>query len=691
MAREHLNNHEQIIPLEAPSSLRLFTHDPDSLAKLRPRLSTVSQFHSAIISTLKSFNRFNEQSEKRINRLKILKNDIIEDITDVNSASTCGIAYLLITEELTNHNVPPIQAFKFFLDCIKRNVKMNNTIFDTLEVKQLPPYEQYKVALKVAAIDTKKINNYFLINSPLQPDWFTTNFPDQNWPDFIIQHSNLFRYIYGKKTEEMMASGKYGTGELGIVRSTGLPDWFIEMGDDINSPSTQDIILCNSTGNSIVTEELQEGIDETLALDNQGAALISQENYENKNLFKKIDKMLIHTKSRRQSVFPEINTLSDCVMFTEMSFNILNYGIEPKNLLDINYDPTQTNNDEDKKTLIHKEIISQFINTQDGSMAPEMIALWLEKIFKKNKSLSKASEIADPKFLAVCQSALKIAMSSDIEHNLDFNSLSQYDKQLLQSVRYTLTPLLSTIPINNLEKLSQQILSSSSSTKEDIIWLFANTISQSLRYLTPKTTLSTALKVIKDIKNNTINWLLTNQTWVYKQLIDSVQSTTLNPTINNKHLSPSTVTSTPTDTLGQPANSDTEIAIQKDIQAETTRLEAGNLDGWKLFYSEDQNLDDVIEISGTTMEEKENNFTQHIKKNSISCRGEPSTFIRTLDRILSTAHSAEEWTRMRQTINGTTFKKKRLNNGMRLFYVIDYEKNQITFSIYTKKDMSYRF
>ncbi len=616
-----------------------------------------------------------DKSRDKIARLVETKKTLPEEIYLTKSSQVAGVMYLRLYEELYERRGLSAEEFMQFYNL---TLHVSTTFWDpyinTLLTKGVQAAKLRETAMGSAPIANLIMNEARKNYGNDIPWWFQGSMDD--WKTFLVYHAASHYYLdpeaadnkYPAHTQPPKSpmpewfdakSGRY-------ILSDGIPDWATS-GRTTLVP--KEIVEAELAQDTVDLAELHK---KRINTDSQIDYFVNLINQNGAKLISRFTKELRRQFPQTPNTPPE--TFSDVILYLA--------AINGNQIITINPDQLPA---EDpvllRKCLVdfsdHLQYISQEFSNRN--FTPEGIALFLEKKLVEAGIISSVSEPTGDKLTLLFQ-----LVNGEITEEETYQ-LRGEDKKKFAVLYYDLKPLLSILPGNAHQYLSELNVLSSQEAIETVIWEIADALSGQLKpnhSVNPKA--STPFeKSLLELTKFTQKWLRNNWHWAVMELYRTLDSINGNESTDQ----------TTTPAAQQTGNPDTVALSLEETQETSKQVEAGNLQGWKIYYTDNKSLDPqhLTEIQGESMQEKADSLKQYVLERGIVCPIKPENVIGSLDQIAGSPDSYEEWVRMRKSVNGHEFKKIKKARSGRIFYIMDQAKKTITFFVYKKEAWEYKF
>ena len=636
---------------ESPTSLNLFRFNRQQLEGAKDQYQVFDQFKREFTTAQRAFLRLSEDIKKRWKGLEQVADELTDQYVSIRSSKTCGAVYLKMHEELSGRGVADDEIFEFFATCLKINTLDSERYLDA------DGTGSYGGRL-LAIMEGKRVN-YFanLVNehSGEPPVWFGKSKND--WRGFVASHAWFFSYLNPDHVGRLLR-GSLSRDErenlLGTTRSDGFADWFTEKN---GLPSRAEI------------EEEMAGDTKELE-DNR---LRYQQDLRQRKIFlqlydQKFKKVAIRFEERRRELPGSISNFATLLMFLDVTKDVIVYEADLQKVA----------SDATSKQLLASEVSARaarekMIETFCERARKELVALFIERKLREGKIIDNVQESID-KSSNLYQWMLDEIIQ--IRPNLQFQALKGTNRRAFSVLNYEIKPILEVLSSGELEYLQDLLKEYSSYPLEMAIWEMAEVIALHLDRTESGGFLQQGQVAIGHLKEFSKRFLKNHWQWVYQQLQASLLSGPWEKVLPVKELE-----------VEEPG-----VPIEvHELETEFREINRDNLHDWQLYYTKSRNLDpgSLVEISGETIDEREEKLGQFIGINNIACSVGPGSVIRALDWVVTIPEEVEQW-RGNKQIGETVFGKIK-RGPVRIFYVVDQAKREIIFFVHQKKAYTYGF
>lgn len=633
--------------------------DGTRIGELRQKLQ-----HSALLENYhekvgKFLRDLLDQKNKGLQRIDQAKQELTEDITDLESSIICSSVFLNMRK------VFPDMSSSDFMIAYKASVMLNLQITSFAAEKSkderlggvriiLPIKENLDTVRKLVANSLNKV-----------PPSFSQN--KDKWKNFLLHDNNFIQNlkysVYNPFLirDDTLVSTVKGKTDIPLMSTTpnGLPDWLSE---DLQEPSE-----------TAVKEELEEDRRECNKNRERIKRMNTQKQYIeslNSNKFKKTINWLSYMED---SIFSGKKSFTDFIIFLHArhkKVNTLEYvlkqiephrGIEPKQEIE--------------------NIIKEYSEGTNLLKTPESFAIFIENQLIVVGAINSSNDLINDTFISFFTKLLNNTQDQEIENT--------GSKKAAKAVKYNIKPLVKILNEEEIDYIKELLKSSKGQSVESFIWELSDLLTLKFK-ANPRTNEDhTVRNVINEIKRFSATFLRKNWGWAYGNLKDELSRT---DETKQKSLEPKneTVPIAPLVEMDKEEKGRDSDEIER-IENTILELKKGNLADWKLLYSTNTsvNPNHIVEIEGDTLEKREESLENFIVKMGISSSVKPSSVIHTLNWLVTVPQEVEQ-IRMRKTVNGEVFKKIK-RGRVRIFYIMDNVKKQIIFFLYQKKAWNYEF
>lgn len=647
-----------------PTTLHLFHFTDENYRAVTPRYNMAETAKGELTSVLgvmvKTGREMVSKGKRGIEHSQL----VMDQVFSLRESATSGAAYLTIVDELTQQNVPPEDIMDFYLRCLKINTyiseKQSNETVERVAAQRI---------IKNSAADREFLNLMEKEGRNI-PDWFKGN--KDAWKGFVSKHALFSTYLQNFPQNYPFIFNSDSNFILGYTAKDSLPEWLEEWFEEGKIPER-----------STVIEEVIQDKKESETLFKQVEQIRRQTDYIGGLYAKKNVKSMIWSEKRRRQVSSMPQNFTNCIL------QIGALRDYPELPIDLNSDPNMETMREINRTMIpsniaHERRIKAFVESQEGGIGKESLALWLESNLRKAGIIKSAQQTINPISGQRLTALFDESMQSEI--TTEFQHLKLTDKKAFNALHFDIMPLLQILRGEEIAYLQELVEISQGESMEPIIWEMAEVISIRLRegigsVELPKLTAIT----LSHVEQFFGSWLRANWQWANQQLYENLL----------EKYNKSTAVTTDVETPQEIDDSETQAIFSvelQEIEEEIKQSERGNLAGWQIYYTVDRRItpDSLIEIEGETLEEKGEFLKQFVRKRKIPCTMDEENIILSLDKMI-VAPPGEEWVRMRMNVDGVEYKKLKYKGPMRTLYQRNDERKEIIFFIHKKKDWGYRF
>lgn len=614
-------------------------------------------------------------------------NQTITELVDGSFARTesvsAGAAYLQLFDELSVKGVSSPEIYDFY----KRSLKVNSR-YSTLihqESGSDPRLQNLFIEKAKGSVSTKpmqELERMLDVEEKRKPAWFSGDTKD--WRDFFLKHAVFARYLKDFFTKypdfpQPLVPVSLAPFPLGKTSQDNLPEW-LDM--DGNAPER-----------SLVAGELAADLEEEIQTAKMAEVSERQYTYLRSTADEKSLKAVRYIMEQKRKAFSNVANFAQAIICLYFLRNWPELTVDPVNVPAATFKQVQAGYvpaDQARKKRI--EALAQ---SKDILISAESFALWIEKKLLEGKIIDSTQDLIDDDLFPLVDALLDEARLNG--SNPDFQALRNTNKNAFQELNYEIKPLLGVLNEEEILYLQELTRVSKDSSMEPVIWEMAELISLRLQRLqdqgrnipgAPKQTQIVLGHMQKFLKS----WLGTNYSWAIMKLHESLvvkggQLKSEEGSVSSSFIQDTVAVELAEEQTAPPA----EV---KEVEEVIKELKKDSLSGWSIYYTKDKTMNrkSFVEIGKdtSTLEVRGEQFTKFAREEQLPCTVPPASIIGSLGVVVMTPPETE-WTRMRENVNGVTFKKYKHPEGMRTFYIMDPSKKEIIFFIYKKKELGYRF
>ncbi len=607
-----------------------------------------NRFRASLVTSEIASGNLKKDITKRKDELDNSTNELIEKLNAIESSAAIGAFYLKLVAELEESGVNTTDS----LSCFKYLLDINNRYYIQTKQESLKLSRDADRAKAVMFGRASGQKYWALIDSRLSdpPHWFSGT--KGHWRTFIFEHAALTNYLDPKYDPKGHRTAEEVQNSIGYTSENSYPDWL------------EDLDKGEIPNKDIVTLELTHDLIEKAATKNQIAAAKNQRSQLNAIFQTEWGKSAAHLEVSKRSLFTQINSLPEllCALHAQENFMARNCSIEE--ILRVGIE--ELNDPGIPPEKLREQLIRTFVSEKAGLAHPELVALWLEKKFKEARILLSCSDLLS---LEVAEQLIAMLEKRVDPANLPIvlDTLRSKDQNRFRSLFYSINPLASLLSDSD-QQFAQEIIQTGI---DQPIPTFITDLSQLLSEAARSQTITPAgllAKVSEDLNRYSSSWLRNHWQEAYQVLAAKLEPSE-------------------EETSFQFTAIEAEIA---EIENIGHQISQGNLGDWTILYSKDGKfkLNRLMEITGSSLDERETNFEQVVRTHKIPCSVPPASIIRWFDsRVI--APPDIEWTQWGIYLDRTRYKKDR-HGRTRFIYQINPEAKVIKFHNYFKKSKSYK-
>lgn len=630
-------------PIRPESKINLptlthFRYENSEREKIRGNITEFRSFAEDVRTATGPLRKLSEETENRVNAIDKTSEEIDNQLINIESPITIGRVYLKMLDDEQLKHATAEEIFDFFKLCLD----INTSRFQLASLKESKDL-QITALRGIAGIRDKKRNLSEFIqtakkkNADKPARWFSG---DQiSWTHFLLEHAIFVSYL-DPQSHSQFSSGSGDFKSVGITGTTysdELPDWLFEAKADIPD---------------------REAVKQELAEDQEAKDVLGQQ----KQSMEKHREYIISRSNDRTKKAGERLRLKEASLPDIRSFpNLIAYLFVSKKSWRVFPDNTNVSPEETREIAI-----KAYVEKNAGAEGKEIISLFLEKRLIKEKVIENTGQIIDAGFVDLFMSIF------DVDK---LRIMKEENKKAYKFFNYELKPLLQALPqqdIDYIKEILETYKNNGNVPIEEFILDLGEIISSNFREMKSP--------VVKQINEFAGAFLRNNWEWLYQQIQKSLSF--------DKDIQPASPQGGPSSEI-EAASVPILDAETHEIQTEIEKLQKGNLADWKLLYAPTKNVNDVVDIGGETLEERQEALMNFLRNNRIVSSIKPLSIVNALEWLVKVPQEIEQ-TRMGMIVNGEEFKK--LKRGkVRIFYEMDTVKKTITFFLHQKQAMSYGF
>lgn len=665
---------DQIVNLEGenntlPTSLdlpgRLYGKKLDSVGRLAKDIlgikSAVKRAHEAITN-------FGDVNAKRIVRLTERRNDLIEQIRDIDSSRVVGVFYLKLQQELSEMGVSPEDIFNLFKECLKISTEFHG--FDNYNLSTKSDSKE-----RVSAIRNFYKNAIMRVDKPA---WYKGS--NEGWQNLVYERSLFAIYL---NPPEAISGGMlqlhYRYPFNCCTDKENYPDWM----NGLESSSTPDL--------SVVKSELTEDEDELKRIIEDRKKTSHHMGFIKDNYLKRAHGFSSWLRSQFNPLLSESVGVGKLIYLLDLLPVVHDLdNPEYQDIIDNKMGKLSHFKREYYKDPILGTIRHYFSGTIN-SLSEESVALWLEDALVESGLVGNVKNLIDDNLIDCFELMVN---QSEGPKSLRWLAVKDQSPKAYRNLCYGLRILLNNCPKQDLVELVEILRHFKGESVEHIIWEIAQMIEKDIERITSIGNENPQLnQVMNQIQKFAVQWTSNHHQWLLEQYNKKLNGkvTSLEPVNIQQSQDRLKIIS-----LEPEVKPSLEQEIEKkvdEIKQEERELQKIELDKWRVFYNPDaknsnQRPESWEEILGNDDVSRERNLAAYIGRSKIPCSIKVGSIIGVLEDIVNTPEEVE-YTQIGQRINGEKVNKRKRAN-MRVFYWLDREQRRLVFSLYLKEDMSYR-
>lgn len=659
-----------------PTTLNPFRYKGKKLSSLQSAMFRANDLEEDITRVDISINNLMDKRDQTLDRLSQTHLELGSQYGNIKSSISCGLAYLKMSEELTE--LSPQQLFDFFKFCLRINNLISKSWQDTISKQSYNKTMLNNISTFSSRQDNHPNRKKILDKmSGYPPEWFKSK--HDTWEEFVALRADfptylnmeiLNRMIMGslsfEEREKINQEGKY----YGLTIESEFPDWFSQ--DNGKIPTKEE-----------VEQELEE--DKAQQVDNQETRqqIIQRGEYIIDRTLGKLKKALVMLRKKEKEVSSQTGNFPDFILFLKATGERRELPVDNETFLKMTND--ELTNYTKRCALVpsksREKAIRNFVESPEFLTNPEPVALFLERTLRGGNVMGSAQDAIDDNFIDSITGICDDVPSSKVQE------LRNHDKKAHRTLIYDIKPILDALSPDMKSYLKELILDSKGSPTETIIWEIAILLSSGFKDGSiPKDTKSNP-SFIKDIKNFTSDLLIKYWDNLYRQLQKSLLTDKKEEAVGLPSIK---------DQQEQTANIETtrgreEASEVQEIDTIIEEFSRGNLAGWKILYTTNRSIDFqyLKEIGGKTMEEREEELRKFLVQEHISASIKPGSVVRTIEWLVTIPQQVENL-RIKQEVDGEVFRKIK-RGKIRLFYNVFHREKRFIFFLHQKQQMSYPF
>ncbi|MDP3988026.1 MAG: hypothetical protein Q8P80_02685 [Candidatus Levybacteria bacterium] len=647
-----------------PTTLHLFRYQGGELRTVKGHYNTSSKFKGELYSAQHAMNGLRGEIALRIDRMKETLKEMDEEFMVAQSSKTCSAAYLKLLDELSQQGLTPQDIFGFFQLCLE----INTAVAEDFDIKV--DKFGYNATIRDTLLIKKRREDIFntLSEQKLQTpaQWFHGN--KKEWVDYVESHV-FMGYLNPDFDEKFKQISLKEMGILsGETRKRGHPDWLIEEEDRPPSPN-------------LVEQELAEDTKSAERIKQQREHIVKQSEYLVGVYAQRSLKGCARFEGLRRALISSTQSFTNFIITLDALRDVIAYKATPKEIEMMS--PKQLSQVKIAAEKAHEQLIQNFAKERNKVINKETVALWIEEKLRKDGLISTADDIIDEK-LAEKLGFIFPTVKENKDDLGELENLKTTDKKAYSALRYDLCPLLFVVTEDELSYFQELTEIYRNNKIEPFIWDLAEVITSAInRQQNEKSNPKQTQITITHLQDFASSWIRKHWQWAYQQIKQRVnKSPTLELNLPREA----------NESLISLQNSEKETAKEiEEIEVAIEEVKQGNLKDWRIYYTPDRKTDSssLIEINGSSMQEREEIFNRFIKTNSISCSIKPESVIRALEWVVGVPREVEQ-IRMSKNVSGEVFKKIK-RGAVRILYSMNKDSKTMIFFVVQKKAWHYRF
>lgn len=668
-----------------PTSLNLFDFKrPGNLQRGLGNYREVSRLIAQFSTNLSAIDKFWLARPAQHEKLTKTGEELQRHSSGILRSVSFSALYLTMYDELQEMGVAPADIWAFF----RKFVSIPLYTFDSIREQQERDPARFAQKVRGRDIGFRNIvgNTSFLMRHLPMPAWFGKEKGEGEWLKFISDRMKVGNYLgdfFGRYPHLLRPSEQDMIWEMG---SDGLPDWFEETNGNIPD-------------RSLIEEELSEDIKEVNAIEEMLPIIKRQQQSLMSIIEQKLLKAVAFLEQRRGEVFPVPLNLESLILY----LFLLSTGYDRVELT-----PNQIISTSIAELPRHvvpfvKEMersIQAFVQSADGAMSKESVALWIESALRSGLIMARAGDplnedTSSMLFLALSESRNRGGRSEEMQR------LREERKRTFNALNHDLRPFLELLSDDEVAYLKEFVSSSQGEPLESVIWEMAEAIASHKNQIEERQDALSLQTAFRHLKIFLEKWLKGNWRWTFTSFLEGLERATRveYEVVSAAHEVLERITEALTVFLERgedevtllPPSELPYVAPAQELREAVEGVAPDNLSGWRIYYTTDRstNNDSLFEIEGETLSEREEKLADFIGTNNISCSISPGSIIRAFDWLVTVPQEVE-WTRIRKEVDGEVFRKLK-RGDVRIFYVLDREAKKIIFFVHQKKAFSYGF
>jgi hypothetical protein len=586
-----------------------------------------------------SLAKLHAAKNARLDRLSETYRELAEQLENSASSISCGTAYLKMQNELPN--LSPNDFMEFFNQCLRINTLFNKQTVDSINTKG----EQVTLLESLSRMHARRLPaKYERTLDPMThnpPEWFQDN--KKAWKLFVLSHAN-FSFYLRPDFEELLVTRSLPVKEMreeldrnfyyGFTKQGEFPDWLLE--EDSMLPAKEE-----------VEEELAEDKEQEIKTISAQEKIKEQRDYLTTTSADKARKAVARLSDLVTEAFPNIQNFADMILILEIADKAKSF------------------------TTKFEEIIRELTQSYDILKISEPIALYIEKKLLEGKIMQSTQDLIDADFTDLFTIFLESVKDKEGSSADQFRTLKETNKKAFGVLNYDLKPFLEILPADEISLLEDLLAESKNKPIELFIWDMAGFISS--RFMREEIQLTRPqLGAFHYLSKLTASFLRNHSKFAYEELQKSLHN------LQEQEIL-------------KPEDSLVTANLQEEIESTTGEIAQGNLAGWRIFYTDNMQLDPnhLSEIGGKSLLEREETLSKFFNDNGIATSIKTGSIVRAFEWIVGVPQEVEQ-TRIKKEVGDQMFNKLK-RGALRIFYVMDTDKKVLTFFTHQKKAWSYGF
>lgn len=660
MAQERAGKAENTV--WEPTSLHLFGFRGVEFEQARERFVAASAFRREYEIAQAAYDSLSEETRNHDKNLHEGRNELAQQVKDLQGSITCSLAYLTMLDELSERGLTPAEIFDFYKLCLIINTRA------TAKISRKINSDDLQLVLRRALVSAERGPG--VLGSVLKeklgnpPDWFGDD--RKKWERFVSEHAFFTPYLNQHLANKYATTGflpfKEIKNKYGLTSEGTYPDWLVESNGQ--PPSREE-----------VEAELNEDLEAEAKLYEEINHSVRRSDYLRQMASQKFSRAAARIEQRKRETFPTIRTFTDAILFLEATRGLTEYSSDPSKMREMGFSDLKGFAVPPDK--LFEKTIRAFVQSENTLMSKELVALWLERSLRERGIIEDSQDKIEESFVAFFDLAFKETRGG--EKDLGLVGLRERDKKAFSSLQYSIKPLLEVLSEGERFYLQELITESLETAVEPIIWEIAELVAGHFKSETSVGSARQLRGVVEGMRRFVSGWLRGNWRWAFRKLQESFSP--------EQKLEPAIVPSVTEIVSGGQTVTDEVQEIEKAIQ----EVKLGNLAGWQLLYTHSMNTQEefLVEIGGVSLREREESFEVFITKSGISCSIKPASVVRALEWVITVPQEVEQ-VRVRKEIGGEVFRKLK-RGAVRIFYQVFPEERKIIFFVHQKKAWNYGF